>query len=68
MTVVKRENEMSRRAYALQSRFEHTELRTGEVIGLTWDVIDWEKRALTINKTLKYRHKQGHWRAGHFGS
>ena len=41
-----------------------TGLRTGELIGLTWDVIDWKKRTLTVNKTLEYRHKQGHWRAG----
>lgn len=41
-----------------------TGLRTGELIGLTWDAIDWEKRTLTVNKTLEYRHKQGVWRAG----
>lgn len=41
-----------------------TGLRTGELIGLTWDVIDWKKRTLTVNKTLEYRHKQGYWRAG----
>ena len=41
-----------------------TGLRTGELVGLTWDAIDWEKRTLTINKTLEYRHKQGIWRAG----
>ena len=41
-----------------------TGLRTGELIGLTWDVIDFEKRTLTVNKTLEYRHKQGYWRAG----
>ncbi len=41
-----------------------TGLRTGELIGLTWDVINWEKRTLTVNKTLEYRHKQGCWRAG----
>ncbi len=41
-----------------------TGLRTGEMIGLTWDIIDWEKRTLTVNKTLEYRHKQGYWRAG----
>lgn len=34
------------------------------MIGLTWDAIDWEKRTLTVNKTLEYRHKQGYWRAG----
>ena len=41
-----------------------TGLRTGELIGLTWDAIDWKKRTLTVNKTLEYRHKQGQWRAG----
>lgn len=41
-----------------------TGLRTGELIGLTWDAIDWEKRTLSVNKTLEYRHKQGCWRAG----
>ena len=39
-------------------------LRIGEVIGLTWSAIDWEKRTLTVNKTLEYRHKQAFWRAG----
>lgn len=39
-------------------------MRTGELIGLTWDAIDWEKRTLTVNKTLEYRYKQGVWRAG----
>ena len=41
-----------------------TGLRTGEVIGLTWDAINWEKRTLTVNKTLEFRHKQQEWRAG----
>lgn len=41
-----------------------TGLRTGELIGLTWDCIDWEKRTLTVNKTLEFRHKQKDWRAG----
>lgn len=41
-----------------------TGLRTGELIGLPWDAIDWEKRTLTVKKTLEYRHKQGVWRAG----
>jgi len=34
-----------------------TGLRTGELIGLTWDAIDFEKRTLTVNKTLEYRHR-----------
>lgn len=41
-----------------------TGLRTGELIGLTWDAIDLEKRTLTVNKTLEYRYKQDVWRAG----
>ena len=41
-----------------------TGLRTGEMIGLTWDAIDWDNRTLTVNKTLEYRHSQGFWRAG----
>ena len=41
-----------------------TGLRTGELIGLTWDTIDWEKRTLTVNKALEFRHKQQEWRAG----
>ncbi len=41
-----------------------TGLRTGELIGLTWDAIDWEKQTLTVNKTLEYRHNQEYWRAG----
>lgn len=41
-----------------------TGLRTGELIGLTWDAINWEKRTLTVNKTLEFRYKQANWRAG----
>lgn len=41
-----------------------TGLRTGELIGLTWDAIDWENRTLTVNKTMEFRHKQHYWRAG----
>ena len=41
-----------------------TGLRTGEMIGLTWDSIDWKRRTLTVSKTLEFRHKQKYWRAG----
>lgn len=41
-----------------------TGLRTGEMIGLTWDAVDLKNRTLTVNKTMEYRHKQGYWRAG----
>jgi len=50
--------------YAQYALILDTGLRTGEMIGLTWDAIDWEKRTLTVNKTLEYRHKEGYWRAG----
>ncbi len=41
-----------------------TGLRTGELIGLTWDCIDFSKRTLKVNKTMEFRHKQQFWRAG----
>ena len=41
-----------------------TGLRTGEMIGLPWDAIDFEKRTLTVNKTLEFRHGEQYWRAG----
>ena len=41
-----------------------TGLRTGEMVGLTWDAIDFEARTLTVNKTLEYRHSCHAWRAG----
>lgn len=49
------------RQYAL---LLETGLRTAELIGLTWDSINWKEHTLTINKSLEYRHKQGYWRAG----
>jgi len=50
--------------YAQYALILETGLRTGELLGLTWDAIDWEKRTLTINKTMEYRHSQKFWRAG----
>ena len=41
-----------------------TGLRTGELIGLTWDAIDLENRTLTVNKSLEFRHGTKIWRAG----
>lgn len=49
------------RQYAL---LLETGLRTAEMIGLTWDSIDWKKRTLTVSKSLEYRHGDGYWRAG----
>ena len=52
------------RNYAQYALILETGLRTGEVIGLTWDAIDWKARTLTVNKMLEFRHKQKVWRAG----
>lgn len=41
-----------------------TGLRTGEMIALTWKDINWEKRELTVDKTLEYRYTNQCWRAG----
>ena len=41
-----------------------TGLRTGEMIGLTWDAVDFENRTITINKTLEFRYTTQTWRAG----
>lgn len=49
------------RQYAL---LLETGLRTSELIGLTWDSINWKEHTLTISKTLEFRHKQSCWRAG----
>lgn len=50
--------------YFVYALILETGLRTGEVIGLTFDAIDWQKRTLTVSKTLEYRHGEGYWRAG----
>ncbi len=50
--------------YAQYALLLETGLRTGELVGLTWDAIDWKKRTLTVNKTLEYRHSHQFWRAG----
>lgn len=42
----------------------NTGLRTGELIGLTWDNFNRANRILTIDKTMEYRHERGTWRAG----
>lgn len=41
-----------------------TGLRTGEMIGLKWSDIDWEKRVLHIQRSMEYRHNVGEWRIG----
>ena len=59
LEVAKRSHNYNQYALILE-----TGLRTGEMIGLTWDAIDFEKRTLTVNKTLEFRHGEQYWRAG----
>ena len=42
----------------------NTGLRTGELIGLSWDDIDFEARTISVNRTLEYRYSTRIWRAG----
>ncbi len=46
-------------AFALETGF-----RPGEIIGLTWDMVDFEKGTVTVNKSLEYRYSKGYWQAG----
>lgn len=41
-----------------------TGLRTGELIGLKWSDIDWEKRVMHIQRSMEYRYDVGEWRIG----
>ena len=41
-----------------------TGLRTGEMIGLKWSDIDWEKRVIHIQRSMEYRYSVGEWRIG----
>ena len=47
LEVAKRSHNYNQYALILE-----TGLRTGEMIGLTWDAIDFQNRTLTVNKTL----------------
>ncbi|MCR4830721.1 MAG: site-specific integrase [Pseudobutyrivibrio sp.] len=51
---------------ANESQFQimlQTGLRTGEMMGLTWDCVDFEHRMITVNKQIEYRYEHGEWRA-----
>ncbi len=36
-------------------------LQTSEMIGLAWSCVSFEKREITIEKTLEYRYSVGQW-------
>jgi integrase len=41
-----------------------TGLRTGELVGLKWEDIDFKKKTLTVQRSMEYRYKVGEWRIG----
>jgi len=41
-----------------------TGLRTGELVGLKWEDVDFESKTLTVNRTMEYRYSVGEWRVG----
>ncbi len=41
-----------------------TGLRTGEMIGLKWSDIDFDKKILHVSRTMEYRYSVGEWRIG----
>ena len=52
-------------SYENQFRFIlQTGLRTGELVGLKWDDIDFENKTITISRTMEFRYKVGEWRVG----
>lgn len=41
-----------------------TGLRTGEMIGLKWSDVDFEKKVIHIQRSMEYRYSVGEWRIG----
>ena len=52
-------------SYEYQYRFIlQTGLRTGELIGLKWEDIDFSKKTMYIQRSMEFRHSTGEWRIG----
>lgn len=52
-------------SYENQYRFIlQTGLRTGELVGLKWEDVDFENRTLEIQRSMEYRYSVGVWRVG----
>lgn len=52
-------------SYEYQYRFAlQTGLRTGELVGLKWEDINFERKTLTIERSMEFRYKVGEWRVG----
>jgi len=59
LEVAKKSSNYNQLAFILQ-----TGLRTGEMIGLKWSDIDWDKRVIHIQRSMEYRYSVGEWRIG----
>lgn len=42
----------------------NTGVRTGEMIGLKWEDIDFDRNIISIRRTMEYRYSVGEWRIG----
>lgn len=52
-------------SYENQFRFVlQTGLRTGELVGLKWEDIDFENKTLKVQRSMEYRYSAGAWRVG----
>lgn len=52
-------------SYENQFRFIlQTGLRTGELVGLKWEDIDFENKTLKVQRSMEYRYGVGVWRVG----
>ena len=42
----------------------NTGVRTGELIGLKWEDVDFDRRIISIRRSMEYRYSTGDWRIG----
>lgn len=55
----------SGQSYEYQYRFIlQTGLRTGELVGLKWEDVDFQNKTLKIQRSMEYRYSVGEWRVG----
>ena len=53
------------RSYENQYRFVlQTGLRTGELVGLKWEDVDFQKKTITITRSMEFRHSVHEWKIG----
>lgn len=59
LEVAKNSSNYNQFAFILQ-----TGLRTGELIGLKWSDIDFDKKVMHIQRSMEYRYSVGEWKIG----